>query len=449
MVGKRSRKSWQASRPGGSTPLPSADPAATSPRPRPSVPVRTGTIPVMIDPRLQAVLDESGPPAAAPLHIEVNDAPAVEPVHPCRVSSAARPSAAPSAELRAQMRAEVPGRDKAPAGPHRNIAEWLTADADTAAPVTETSPWFTISHWHWLAAKGMVRHLPAEMGPTFPHLFLSEAQIIHDLTAWSALDVRRRITPEAEEMFGAVSGAAEMTLYGTVLLYAHRRAPVTLPAELKEFGLEAAVRNVPRVSFAIGLTERETVTALVNNLSVVFTRQLRRGDAADDAAGALLRLLDPEGNWPTYPLSTPITLPAEVAEQLATSEETSGVIDSEPSEDATEKERADDLEKRKRIVSGARKVLRGARIPSGSAEVIADIAGSTTDALAQVTLRTRDVDVSRGEPGALAINFLRNKGAVASYPSGNGQFRRILFVSGNLSGISTGIATLRRGFTGG
>jgi len=395
----------------------------------------------MIDPRLQATLDTAAAADRAPSPAAVE---AAEPA-PRHVI---RDRATAVAGLRAQLRAEVPGRDKAPAGPHRRIGGWLSADATTTSHVTGTSPWPTASHWHWLAAKGHVRQMPADLGPSFPHLFLSEAQIVHDLTAWSALDARGEITTEAKAMFGAVSGDAELTLYGTVLLYAHRREPVTLPAELEEFGLGAAVRNVPRVTFAIGLTGGEVVTALVNNASVVFSRRHRRGEIVADAAEALRGLLDPGGDWEPYPMTGPVTLPGEAVDALATGGDTVGVIDSEPAEDATDAERVADAEHRTRVGKGVRTALRSARIPSGAVEDIAGIATATTDAVAQVTLRDRSVDVQRGEPAALALAFLRGRGVVASYPSGSGPTRTITYVSGSTSGIRTGIAALRRVVTG-
>lgn len=359
------------------------------------------------------------------------------------------PTAAPAPVAVDPALVPVPGPDQAPEGPYRTIGGWLTATTDATAPVTATSPWFTVTHWHWLAAKGMVRPVPYELGALLPQIIDNEAQIIHDLTAWEALDSRGRITAEAEEMFGAVSGAAALTLYGTVLLYAHRRAPVELPGELKEFGLAAAVRDVPRVTFAIGVTDREVVTALINQSTVVIERRRRDGDADDDAAAALRRLLDPGGDWKPYPLPvTTITLPGDAVDQLATSEHTAGVIDAEPGDDATDEERAADAERRRRVGDGARRILTAAQIPGSAAGVIADIAAATTDALAQVTVRDSSVDVARGEPSALALAFLRGKGVVASYPVGSGRWRRVVYTSGNKEGIATGIGELRRVVSG-
>ncbi|MFA5709945.1 hypothetical protein [Mycolicibacterium sp.] len=354
-----------------------------------------------------------------------------------------------SPALRTAMRALVPGPDSAPAGTSRVIAGWLTDDNTASAPVTETSPYFTVSHWHWLAAQNLVRRIPADLGPTFPHLFGSEAQIIHDLKAWSALDEKGALTSEAAEMFGAVTGHAELTAYGTVLLYAQRREPVKLPAELEEFGLAAAVRNVPRVTFAVGATEREVVSAVVNNSTVVFSRRLRRTDTTADVAAGIVEVLDPDGQWPVYPLTAPIVLPASVTEELATNPDTAGLLDTEPGEDATNEERAADAARRERIRKVARAVLGSARTPAAAAEAIAEIATATTHALAQITVRTSDVDVSRTDPGALAVIFLRDRGVLASYPSGSGQWRRITYTRGNVSGITDGITALRNAYRGG
>lgn len=350
--------------------------------------------------------------------------------------------------MRAAMRALVPGRDKAPAdAPYRSINSWLTAD-NTVTPVTETSPYFTVSHWHWLAAKSMVRQIPIELGPTFPHLSTSEAQISHDLTAWQALDEHGHLTDEAKQMFDAVTGHAELTVYCTVLLYAQRRAPVEVPAELKPYGVQAAVRDVPRVTFVIGVGKREVVSALINNTTVVFSRRLRRDGASADAAAAVLDLLDPEGQWPAYPLKTPIVLPGAVVDQLHSDSDASKLFDSEPESDADDQIRAEADAVRERARKAARNVLKAAKTPAGAQAAIAEIAGCTTHALATVTVSTSDVDVSRGEPGALALAFMRGRGIIASYPSGSGMFKRITFKSGNIDGIKNGIDALSNAFRG-
>lgn len=357
-----------------------------------------------------------------------------------------------SPALRAAMRALVPGRDKAPTdGAHRSIGGWLSADNASTAPVTETSPYFTVSHWDWLAATGKVRRMPAELGPTFPHLLTSEAQVVHDLTAWGALDPHGRITGEAEAMFGAVTGHAELTVFGTVLLYGQRRPSAQLPAELKGFGLEAAVRDVPRVTFVIGLTEREVVCALVNNISAVFTRRLRRGDASADAAQAVLDLLNPEGEWPPYPLQRPIVLPAAVVDELASHSDTAALFNTDPADnpDADPDTVASDNAARERARSTTARLLRAAKTPAAAQSAIAEIAGATTHAIAQITAMTSEVDVPRGDPGALALAFLRDRGLVASYPSGSGKFRRITYCSGNAKSIAEGINALSSAYSGG
>lgn len=351
--------------------------------------------------------------------------------------------------LHAAMRALVPGRDKAPTDTaHRSIGGWLSVDNQVAAQVTETSKYFTVSHWHWLAAKNMVRQMPAELGPTFPYLMTSEAQIMHDLTAWSALDEDGLLTPEAGAMFGAVTGHAELTVYGTVLLYGQRRAPAELPPELKGFGLEAAVRDVPRVTFAIGVDTREVVCAVVNNTSVVFTRRLRRGDAVTDAAAGVLDVLDPESLWKAYPLPASVVLPGTVVDQLASDPDASTLIDTEPGPDANDDARAADDAYRNKARTSTRKILQAAKTPAGAQTAIADIAGATTHALAQITVKMRDVDVSRGQPGAIALSFLLGKGIVASYPSGSGDLRRITYASGNVTGIADGLRALSSAYRG-
>ena len=391
-----------------------------------------GIIVCMIHPRLRAITE---------LHKGDDQAPTPQ--------TAAVPAGSGNVAPPSETTAGVPGPDQAPPGDYGVVGSWLSVSTTPGPAVTGTSPCFTVTHWHWMAAKGMVPPVPAELGVLLPPVVSSEAQLAHDLTVWEVLDGRGDITDEASQMFAAVSGAAALTLYGTVLLYAHRRAPVELPHKLKEFGLEAAVRNVPRVSFSIGVTGREVVTVVVNNGSVWFTRRYRRVGVDDDAAAALWSLLDPAGAWDPYPLATPITLPGEAVELLTTDPDTAGVIDDEPDEDAPAEQRAADEARRRKVSEGARRILGGAGVTSGSTRAIADIAAATTDALAQVVVRSNAVDIPRGEPAALAISFLRGKGVVTSHPVGSGRWRRTIVASGNADGITSGIAVLRRVVSGG
>ncbi|ART70465.1 hypothetical protein BTO20_19530 [Mycobacterium dioxanotrophicus] len=384
------------------------------------------------------------------LAVEAN--PALAPIaHAARegVSMGGGGNVRASSTLRDAMDTLVPGPDTAPDGGFRTVGGWLSADNSLSSPVTEVSPWFTVSHWQWLAAKNMVRRMPVELGLVLPHLFISEAQVIFDLKAWGALSGDGQITAEAADMFGAVTGFSELTVYGTVLLYAQRRTPKKLPAVLEKFGLSAAVRDVPRVSFAVGISDREVVTTLVNNNTVVFARRLRRIHDTADAAEAVLGLLDPQGIWPEYPLRTSVVLPGTVADELATSAATAKLIDAEPDEDATDDERAADAALRAGVRKGARKILAAARTPTAATDAIAEIATSTVHALAQITVRTNDVDTQRGAPSALALAFLRGKGIVASYPSGTGPLRRITYTRGNTAGIEEGIKVLRHAYRGG
>lgn len=387
------------------------------------------------------------------LDLAVEQDPAMEPI---AAAAKADIRVAPDGQLiisdtlRTAMRALVPRPDQASSsrGEHRRIGDWLSVN-NTVAAVTETSPYFTVSHWHWLAATGKTRRMPSELGPTFPYLMTSEAQIAHDLTAWGALDAHGQLTAEAEELFKALTGHAELTVFGTVLLYAQRRDPVKVPPELAGFGMEAAVRNVPRVTFVIGVTAREVVCALVNNITVVVTRRLRRAAAADDAAVAVRDLLDPEQQWPAYPLSSPVVLSASVVETLAADKDCGKLIDNEPADDASDAERETNAEMRNTIRKATRRVLQQARTPAGAQETIAEIATSTTHALAQITASTSEVDVPRGAPAALALVFLRDRGIVASYPSGSGTVRRITYASGTTTGIAAGIKALISAYNGG
>lgn len=330
----------------------------------------------------------------------------------------------------------------------RLIGGWLTAGGDTTAPVTSVSPSFTVSHWHWLAAKGYVRRMPNMLGPTLPYLGMSEGQIVHDLRAWSVFDDAGDITAEAADMFAAITGQAQITLFGTVLLYGLRRPTPQLPKQLVELNLSCAVRGVPRVTFVVGITDREAVSALVNNHVVTVQRRLRRASPTRDAAMEVRGLLDPTGQWPVFPMRSPVTITADVAKQLSADPATAPLLDTEPAADATDEVRVADAEKRKKISAGVQRIAKSAKVAPASAQVLSDIATDTVHAMAQICLRTSDIDVARGDPAALAISFLRNRGTVASYPTGNGAWRRITYVPADVDGIERGIGALHALYRG-
>lgn len=340
------------------------------------------------------------------------------------------------------------GRDKLAPDTQRLIGGWLCAPLEGTAPVTGTSAWFTVSHWHWLAAKQYVRKMPSMLGLNLPYLFVSEAQIMHDLREWGVLMADGEITDEARSMFDAVSGSAEMTVFGTVLLYSMRHEMPQLPKQLVDLNAQCAVRDIPRVTFAIGITGREVVSVLLNNHTAYFDRRLRRSTPTRDAAVAVRKLLDPGDDWPAFPIRTPVTVTSAVAEQLATDPDTKALLDTEPGPDAPDEVRVADAEKRKAIGKGVKRIAKAANISSSSAEVLADIATATTHSMAQITLRTSDVDVARGDPAAVALYFMQGRGAFVGYPTGNGQWRRITYVSGDVGGIEKGIEALRNTYRG-
>ncbi|KXO92974.1 Uncharacterised protein (plasmid) [Tsukamurella tyrosinosolvens] len=363
--------------------------------------------------------------------------------------SASGGSVKASTSLRAEMSRVTSPSDLTEANAdHRTIGGWLTVDNSLTAPVTSTSPYFTLSHWHWLAAKGLIQQLPADFGPTLPRLDLSEGQIVHDLTQMEALDRSGALTSEAKAMFDALSGLADVTVSGIVLLRYLRRTGVEIPSVIKEFNLEKAVRHIPRVTFRIGVTANEVVCALLNNSTFSITRSYRVAGAAEDAASALLDLLDPDRQWQPYPLKAPVVLPAATIRSLAADPETGTVIDTDPGEDATEDEREDDAARRKAIRTAVTAAATAVDVPSTAAAALADIGSATVHASAEITVATSAVDVSRAEPAALAMAFLTGKGLVLSYPRGEGATKQIVYAGGTEKRIEEAIETLRASFAG-
>ncbi|MFZ2241110.1 MAG: hypothetical protein WAV90_16475, partial [Gordonia amarae] len=125
-----------------------------------------------------------------------------------------------------------------------------------------------------------------------------------------------------------------------------------------------------------------------------------------------------------------------------------GIRDAEPGPDTDRETRVADAEIRAGARKAAKRIATAERLPSKAAELLAEIASSTTHALAQITVRTCDVDVSRGPRAALALAFLDGSGVVASYPTGDGPWRRITYVPGSVAGIEKAITALRDAYRG-
>jgi hypothetical protein len=189
-----------------------------------------------------------------------------------------------------------------------------------SAPVPGASR-FDQRHLIRLHQVGLLTELPYELGP-MPSFDFGPG-IDYDLERWNL--VRRdpgtehgfSFTEEAAEVFAGVDHW-DWAVWGLALLYDERpRITVDLPDEMMQYGLQYALRDIPRVTFMITVRE-DIVTVILHNSSRISIDALPAHPDPAKQIGTILReLLDPKGQWQPYPLTGEVVVPLETVTQAA------------------------------------------------------------------------------------------------------------------------------------
>lgn len=240
----------------------------------------------------------------------------------------------------------------------------------------------------------------------------------------------RRLNPEAEFLFNAITGHCAWSLFGVALLYTLKtNAREEFAAHtVGDFGLRHAVRDIPRVPFIIAVTDTEIISAVNAPPALILNRVPRSGDVYKQVGAVLHDLLDPENNWEPWKGKT-VTLPFSTMKEMTGNPELSALTDDEDAREAQAKAVKDHL-------------------------MEADFSSTTSRALAELTSYPLSSSVAvnlnytthggRVTPNvSMGVNFFDGAGVVVSYPVGsNPETRLIYYTPGDAAAFREGVAQL-------
>lgn len=264
---------------------------------------------------------------------------------------------------------------------------------------------FDQRHFIELYRRGLLETLPLELGP-MPVVDLGH-ELWEDLIRWNVVDGRTgQLAPEAQELFAGIIDY-DWALWGLVLLYNERRTiTADLPEELFQFGVQYAVREIPRVPFLIGVRGQRVVTTVIANgemdISSDPTEGPRDSVRHQQVGRILLSLLDPQRSWEPYPMPR-VSIPAPHSGGAGLAAPRNG-----------------DSKARKKEARTTVATLEGAGSSSTAAAVIGELLSQDNPASAQITVSRRGATgVETAPDNAIGLLFFSGtkRGMVVSYPT--------------------------------
>lgn len=267
---------------------------------------------------------------------------------------------------------------------------------------------FDMRHLIELYQRKQILGLPYELGvlPEAP----PTQQTYLDLIEWGVLDNDGVLTPEAAPQFEGLIDY-QWASFGTILLFNERRpVKVDLPTEFFDYGYQHAIRDVPRVTFQIGVRNDHIVTAILNGGQL----QLSLDEAGHDlksncarVADFLMKILDPSGEWEPYPMGVPsFVLPAGAINTVLKDKELGP--------------RPGDSEAAGTIATKIGEVMNAAGVESRTNRILDEMLRQEELARVEICLVVRSAVGKRSRwNNAVGLTFLRGKdaqGVAVSYP---------------------------------
>lgn len=261
---------------------------------------------------------------------------------------------------------------------------------------------FDQRHFIELYRRGLLERLPVELGPM--PVFDQGPHLWDDLIRWGVVDGRSgQLVPDAKELFAGVT-RYDWAVWGLLLLYNERRAVTAdLPDEFLQYGVQYAVRDIPRVPFLVGV-RGHTVTTVVladgeMNIYSDPTCSQRDPELNLQVAKIVMSVLDPGGRWQPYPMPR-VSIPA-------------------PKQDSVGRRNAD-AKDRKRETAATVATLQAAGATPSAAAALGDLLSQDNVALAQITASRRgSTGLETAKSNAAGVMFFggTKTGAVVSYPA--------------------------------
>lgn len=280
-----------------------------------------------------------------------------------------------------------------------------TGDWKTLATDENRGDRFTLRHLVEMYSRGFITAVPAELG-MIPHAEPDE-KYLADLVRWNVVNgATFTLTPEAQELFRGLI-TYEWAVWGVVLQYNENvKVSAAIPDELAQYGIQYAIRSVPRASYMLGVNGNKVTTAIAGGGDIDISEDYARGSENVSAlvAKILMTILDPEQRFSPYPI-TPTTVPHAVTRKLA------GGRSTKP------EDRLKELKK-------AQRSLAGAGMADSTTEALTELLGldNVTNAVVAMTRRTATGRVYAHNNATGVLFYLGKRdgevfpGAVVSYP---------------------------------
>jgi hypothetical protein len=288
---------------------------------------------------------------------------------------------------------------------------------------------FDQRHLIELYRRGLINELPLELGPM--PIFDLGPSIAADLQRWNVIDTKTgQLSEPAGELLAGVTNY-EWAVWGIVLLY-NERTPIIsdLPEEFLQYGVQYALRDIPRVTFLIGYRQGIFTTATMagGHLSIASDRaRSTEPDYLNTTAGSIISaIVDPKQAWEAYPLEE-FSIPAATADALKRDRSAS------PDDVAEETQEG----------------LYDAGMARTTVRALSELLKQDNVALAQITLTQRTPQGKKTAGGnAVGLMFFTGKhtGVVVSYPTRGIDGRQwITYESATPAALGRAIGKLHRG----
>ena len=279
---------------------------------------------------------------------------------------------------------------------------------------------------------GLINELPLELGPM--PIFDLGPSIAADLQRWNVIDTNTgQLSEPASDLLAGVTNY-EWAVWGIVLLY-NERTPIIsdLPEEFLQYGVQYALRDIPRVTFLIGYRQGSFTTATMagGHLSIASDRaRSTEPDHLNTTVGSIISaIVDPKQTWQPYPLEE-FSIPAATA-------------------DALKRDRTDHADE---IAEGVEKTQEGlydAGMARTTVRALSELLKQDNVALAQITLTQRTPQGKKtASNNAVGLMFFTGKhtGVVVSYPTRGIDGRQwITYESATPAALGRAIGKLHRG----
>lgn len=192
-----------------------------------------------------------------------------------------------------------------------------TGERGTLATNENRGDRFTLRHLVEMYSRGFITAVPTELG-MIPHAEPDE-KYLEDLVRWNVVNgATFTLTPEAQELFRGLI-TYEWAVWGVVLQYNESvKVSAAIPDELAQYGIQYAIRSVPRASYMLGVNGNKVTTAISGRGDIDISEDYARGSGNVPALAAkiLMTILDPEQRFSPYPIN-PATVPHAVTRKLA------------------------------------------------------------------------------------------------------------------------------------